>query len=121
MKNVTKTIVAIALGAAVAAPVFAAGGLTEQQIAEERANLHADGSLPFVHSVEFYGAGRNDTIVTVEFQEELDNLYADGSLPFVHSPVLYGDAVSASEVVRAAAKNDEALTNIFTYQSWSGS
>ena len=99
MKNVTKTVVAIALGAAIAAPTFAAGGLTAEQIAEERANLHADGSLPFVHSVEFLGDGKSNVIVTMEQQEELDNLYADGSLPFIHSADTYGDVVAASEVI----------------------
>lgn len=99
MKNLTNTFVAIALGTATAAPAFAAGGLTAEQIAEERTNLHADGSLPFVHSAEFYGRGTSDVVVTVEQQEELDNLYADGSLPFVHSPDIYGNDVPASNVV----------------------
>lgn len=102
MRNLTKTFVAIALGAAIAAPAFAVGGLTAEQVAEERANLHADGSFPFIHAPALYGTGTNDMIVTVEQQEELDNLHADASFPFVHSPSLHGDSVAASEVVWTA-------------------
>jgi hypothetical protein len=99
MKNVSKTAVALALGAAIAAPTFAAGKLTADQIADERANLHADGSFPYVHAPVLFGSGTSDVIVTDERQEELDNLYADGSFPFVHSPDLFGNGVPASEIV----------------------
>ena len=122
MKNVTKSFVAIALGAAIAAPAVAAGGLTAEQIAEERANLHSQGSLPFVHSAEFYGSGTSDVIITMEQQDELDNLHADGSLPFIHSPVLYGAGVSASEVVMSADKEEGRVASDFArYQEWAGS
>jgi hypothetical protein len=99
MKDLTKTLAALTLGAVVAVPTAFAGGLTAEQLAEERANLHADGSLPFVHSPEIYGSGGNEVIYTDEQVEELENLYADGSLPFVHSPTLFDDTAVASDVV----------------------
>jgi hypothetical protein len=99
MKDLTKTFAAIALGAAIAAPAFAADGLTAEQIAEERANLHADGSLPFVHSAAIYGSGVDNTIYTEEHLAELRNLHADGSLPFVHSPEIFGNGVAVEDVV----------------------
>jgi len=104
MKNLTKTFVAIALGATLATPALAVGGLSAEQIAEERANLHADGSLPFVHSAAFYGAGSREVIVTVEQQEELENLYADGSLPFIHSADIYGSSVDAGDAMWSAER-----------------
>lgn len=99
MKQLTKTFASIALGAAIVSPAAFAGGLTDQQILDERANLHADGSLPFVHSVEFYGRGTSNVVITAEHQDELDNLYADGSLPFVHSPDGFGQQQVAGEVI----------------------
>ena len=104
MKKLTNTFVAIAIGAAIAAPAAFAGNLSAQQIAEERANLHADGSLPFVHSSEVYGKGVDDTIYTDERVAELDNLHADGSLPFVHSADAFGDSVAASDVIWTEAQ-----------------
>lgn len=99
MKSLIKSSVAITLSTAIAAPVAIAGGLTADQLAEERANLHADGSLPFVHSVEIYGKSAKDVMYTNERADELENLYADGSLPFIHSPVIYGDSAVASDEI----------------------
>ena len=95
-----KTLFAIALGAAVAAPTAFAESLTPAQIAEERANLHADGSLPFVYSPVLYDSGSNDTVVWSEERiAEFENLHADGSLPFIHSPDAFGSDVPDTGVV----------------------
>lgn len=90
VKNVTNAVVAFALGAAIAAPTFAAGGLTAEQIAEERSNLHSDGSLPFVHAAKFYGSGVDNTIWTEERIAEFQNLHSEGSLLQARSSPLVG-------------------------------
>ena len=98
--NLAKTVSAIVLGAAVAAPAAIAGGLTPEQMEEERQNLYADGSLPFIHSPVLYDTGdRSSTVWTEKRIAEFKNLRADGSLPFIHSPDSFGNGMVDSEVI----------------------
>lgn len=100
MKNLTETFAAIALGAAIAAPNAIAGGLTAEQLAEERENLWSQGSLPFVHSLVLNESGsRSSAAMTQEEIDEFENLRAQGSFPFIHSPNIYGSDADDHEVV----------------------
>lgn len=102
MKNtsLTKTFIAIALGAAVTVPAAIADSLSPAQIADERQNLYSDGSLPFIHSPVLYGSGSDVKVIwTDERIDEFKNLHSDGSLPFVHSPDAFGTGVANSDAV----------------------
>ena len=75
-----------------------ADSLTPAQINDELRNLHADGSLPFVHAPVFFQSESDSAVVwTDERIAEFDNLHADGSLPFVYSPDAFAGGASASQ------------------------